>query len=100
MRIIFTLLLFIVIGGIHAQNEGVIIYNEKIDIHRRLPEDRQQYKDMIPQFRTSKFELYYKDKESMYIVSKDQEVDETRGPGGGPRFRMGNASRDVYKKPR
>lgn len=94
----FLLLLFAITTCLlSAQNEGVIVYSEKIDLHRRLPEDRQQYKDMIPQFRTTRFELVYTENESMYSVAKDQDADEAAGSGGGMRFRMGNASRDVYK---
>ena len=83
-----------------AQQEGMIMYEEKVDIHRRLPEDRQQYKDMIPQFRTVNFELHFTATESSYRASKVQE--EQAGPGsgrgGGMRMRMaGTGDRNVYK---
>jgi len=94
----FLLLLFTISTCLlNAQNEGVVVYSETVDLHRRLPQDREQYKDMIPQFRTTNFELFYTENESMYSLAKEQDASDSPGSRGAMRFRMGNASRDVYK---
>src|SRR5450432_188040 len=50
--------------------EGKIVYEQKIDLHRRMQDE--QMKAMVPQFRTSRFELNFADGQSMY---KMQEVE-------------------------
>lgn len=100
MKLLFTLLLGMMFFQLSAQSEGVIVYEEKIDIHKRLPPERQEYKDMMPQFRTQKYELHYNENASMYVTSKDQEQPEMRGGGGGRghrMMRMNRPDRDVYK---
>jgi len=100
MKLLFTLLLGVMFIQLSAQSEGVIVYEEKIDIHKRLPPERQEYKDMIPQFRTQKYELHYNEVASMYVSSKDQERPEARSGGGhghGGMMRMNRPDRDVYK---
>ena len=102
MNYIFTLVLACMSLSISAQNEGMITFQEKVDVHRRLPEDRQEYKEMIPQFRTTNYELHYNENESSYKASKVQEEPSGPGSGGGSgrgmRMRMGGAAdRNVYK---
>ena len=76
----------------YGQQSGVIVYEEKVNIHRQLPPSRQQYKDMIPEFRTSKYELHYTTSESMFTASKEQDL-----PEGGARWMAQMPQRDVYK---
>ncbi len=98
MKLLYTLLLGLMFIQLSAQNEGVIVYVEKVDVHKRLPPERQEYKDMIPQFRTQKFELHYNESASMYVSSKTQEQPEASGGGGhGRMMRMSRPDRDVYK---
>jgi GLPGLI family protein len=83
-----------------AQDQGRIVYEEKIDIHRRIPEERAEMKDMIPQFRTSKFELFYTQDFSKYKAQprdQEEEMVGSHGSGGGFRMRMNAPRREVYK---
>jgi GLPGLI family protein len=82
-----------------AQKIGKIIYEEKMDLHKTLPPDRQDMKDMIPQFNVSKYELTFSGDESIYQVQKQEElpVASSSGPGGQPGMRFGRANRVVYK---
>lgn len=68
-------------------------------MHRNIPEERAHVKEMIPQYRSSYFELYYTEDASMYLASKDQEDEEVSGGGDRGRFRMRFAApdRDIYK---
>ncbi len=66
-----------------------------MDIHKTLPPDRQDMKDMIPQFNVSMYELTFLGDESIYQVQKQEEISLGSTPGPGMRF--GRANRVVYK---
>ena len=72
-----------------AQNSGEIIYEQKVDIHRRMTGNRAQFKDMVPQFRTNKMILLFNETEAMYTASKeeaDASGDVVAGQSGRGRF--------------
>ncbi len=69
--------------------QGVITYENKINLHRRIPADREAQKAMIPEFRTNKYQLFFKESESLFkplIEDEDEEI--TGGGHGGGGFRM------------
>jgi GLPGLI family protein len=68
---------------------GVITYEMKVNLHRRIPADRQEMKAMIPEFRTSKFTLAFNQDESLYkSVPEDEEEPFGNGQGVQMRFNM------------
>jgi GLPGLI family protein len=70
----------------YGQNtEGVITYEERVDYHRQIPPEREQMKSMIPQFRITKYQLFFSATESLYKPIDEEEEDTGRG---GMRFRM------------
>ncbi|MEI9919727.1 MAG: GLPGLI family protein [Bacteroidota bacterium] len=83
--------------------EGVINYEVKMDMHRRIPKERENMKAMVPQYRTEKQQLFFKGNESLYKkVEEDSEDDMASGNngpdgrGGGPRLIMRSANLTVY----
>ncbi len=90
-------------GLIGAQSTGKITFEEKMDLHKNLPPDRQDMKDMIPQFNISKFELIFAGDQSLYHAQKQEELPPTSAaspggpPMGGMRFGAGRANRVVFK---
>ncbi len=77
-----------------AQTSGEIIYEETVDIHRRLTGERAQFKEFVPQFRKSKTILLFTEQQALYKraeVEEDAEVDHQRG---GRRMRMRMMSPD------
>ena len=75
--------------------EGKIVYEQKIDLHRRMQDE--QMKAMVPQFRTSKFELNFADNQSMYKM-QEVEPDITENSGNGSIvMRFGGANTEYYK---
>lgn len=57
-------------------SEGVIEYEVKINMHRTLPENRQKMKSMVPEFRMSQHQLFFRGTESLYKpVEEDVEED-------------------------
>ena len=83
-----------------SQNQqGVINYEVKIDMHRRIPKEREGMKLMIPQFRTEKQQLFFNENESLYKkVEEDDEEDmgSSSSGGGGMRIVMKAPKVDIY----
>ncbi|MBX2814872.1 MAG: GLPGLI family protein [Saprospiraceae bacterium] len=87
-------------GVLHAQDAGQIVYEEKIDLHRRLTGDRAQFKEMVPQYRTSKMLLLYSGAESIYKKSEEEAAAPPPEAGRRRGFRMrmmGAANGIVYR---
>jgi GLPGLI family protein len=81
-----------------STTEGVIIFEEKINLHRRITDE--QMKAMVPEFRSSKMELYFKGDECLYKApEEDDDEQEMRGGGGGGgmRMRFGRPSSEIYR---
>lgn len=103
MRNALVALLLLLVASASAQTTGMITYEEKMDLHKTLPPDRQDMKDMIPQFNTALFELIFSGDTSIYRAKKQEEMPATTstspgGPPGGPmRYGGGRALRVVYK---
>lgn len=83
-----------------AQQTGVITYETKMNLHRNLPPEREGMKAMIPEFRTTKNQLFFNATESIYkplIEDEEEDMTVTSGGGGGGmvmRFQM--PSEEVY----
>lgn len=67
-------------------SEGLIQYELTVDLHRNIPPEREEWKAMIPQYRTFNFELYFNESESLYKPQEDVEADMRGGRGGGMRM--------------
>lgn len=79
--------------------EGVITYEVKINMHRRLPPERAEMKSMIPEFRTFKQQLFFRNSESLYktLIEDDEESTEMHGGGGGGmRMMIRNPNSETY----
>lgn len=75
--------------------EGKITYEQKVDMYRRIPEDNQQLRSMVPQFRTAKFELQFADNQSLFKAA-EVEQDMTEQNNGGVVIRMGGGPENEY----
>jgi GLPGLI family protein len=92
-----TTLLFAITATAQVK-EGTIIYERKIDMHKRITDE--QMKAMMPQFRTSKHQLLFSDSTSIYkVVPEDEAPDPFAGSEGGGRvmFRMAGAEGEQYR---
>lgn len=83
--------------------EGYIVYEDKIDIHSRLPERMEAMKSEIPQFRTTEKILYFNSEASLYteipkeIASVEaQDFTQRRGRRRGGRFGRGGGATKVF----
>jgi GLPGLI family protein len=75
-------------------SEGVINYETKINMHRNIPPEREGMKSMIPEFRTTKEQLFFNAGESLYkpvIEDEDEEINT-----GGMRMRFAMPQSETY----
>lgn len=79
--------------------EGKIIYERKINMHRRLTDESM--KSMIPEFNTSKTELDFSADESIYKnIKEDEDIRDKAGDDNGGRVIMkfgGGSDDQTYK---
>jgi GLPGLI family protein len=96
-KIIAVLIAAVMIQLASAQvNEGKIVFEETIDMHRRIPKENEQMKAMVPPFRTTKFELTFGDNKSLYKAA-EEEPDLSDQQGGGVVMRFGGSDNIFYK---
>jgi GLPGLI family protein len=102
-RIIILLgILTSLVAGIDVMSQdtqGVITYEVKIDMHRRIPKERESMKAMMPQFRTEKQQLFFNADESLYKkLEEDSEEDMSSGQhgGGGMRIVMNSPKVEIF----
>jgi GLPGLI family protein len=90
-KIICLALTLLTLNMAFSQNgEGKITYEQKINVHKRLPPEAEQMKAMIPEFQTNVLELYFTPTSSLFKMAKTQgDQLPTADGGGGPRMRMG-----------
>jgi GLPGLI family protein len=63
-----------------SRGEGVIAYEEKINLHRRITDEAA--KAFVPEFRASTLYLYFRGDECLYKVNDEEEDEETQNSGG------------------
>lgn len=77
--------------------EGVITYETKVNVHRTLPPNRQEMRSVIPEFRTSKEQLFFNGSESLYKPVEEEEGEGTfESNGGMVRMRFQMPQNEVY----
>lgn len=79
-----------------GQQQGVITYESRINMHRNIPADRQEMKAMVPEFRTTKFQLFFNNEESLYKPIIEDEDEQFAASGGGTRFVMRMPKTETY----
>lgn len=95
-KVLSVLTAFLILQNLVAQvKEGKIVYEQKVDMYRRIPEDNQQLRSMIAQFRTSKFELFFGNNQSLF-KAMEEEPDMTEQNNGGVVIRIGGSPDNEY----
>jgi GLPGLI family protein len=74
--------------------QGCITYEVKVNLHKRLPPERAEMKSMIPEFRTTKSQLFFTDSESLSKPLIEDEVEEMNS--GGPQIRIAQPNNEFY----
>jgi GLPGLI family protein len=90
-RIILLLGILVSLTAAHlvfGQTEGMITYEVKINMHRNLPKEREEMKNMIPEFRTTEDQLFFNATESLFVPVEEDEEEDVNSGGGGMRMRF------------
>jgi GLPGLI family protein len=97
-KLLFIMPAMLVMQAVIAQvKEGIIVYERKVNIHRRITDESQ--KAMIPEFNTSKVQLVFSGNESSFKnLPEDEDIRDNAGEGNR-RFviRFGGADNEIYK---
>ena len=96
MKFLFLLFLVCIVHHISGQNQGLITYEQKTNLHRRIPPENEDMKKMMPEFQTIKQELLFKENESLYRPI-DEEDEMPGGPGGGMVMRFRRPETIIYR---
>jgi GLPGLI family protein len=79
---------------VFGQTEGSIIYEVKMNMHRNIPKEREEMKNMIPEFRKSRDQLFFNASESLYKAV--EEDDDTDVDNGGMRMVIQRPKNETY----
>lgn len=76
-----------------------MIYEQTVDMHRRLTGDRERFKQFVPKYSVSKFELNFTTESSMFKTYFDEEEDPGPGRGRGGWWRRfgAGAEGEMYR---
>ncbi len=88
--------LFLPFFATAQNNEGIIQFEEKVNVHRSLPPDAEDMKAMIPEFRTHQSELLFNATESLYR-NVEEEEEEPPTEGGGVTMRIQRPEATFYR---
>jgi GLPGLI family protein len=95
-KILFAITAFITAQSAFAQiKEGTITYERKVNLHRRITDE--QMKAMIPEFRTSKYQLLFSDSTSIYKALPEENAPDPFAGGNQVIFKMGADGGQQYK---
>ena len=94
----FTLfcLTILSVSAFAQQLEGVVYYNQKMDMHRRMTTQSAEIKAMIPQFRSSEMVLSFTTFQSLYKPVPKEEEDEPEAVNG-VRIKIQTPQNETYK---
>lgn len=81
--------------GVDKIEEGVIQYEQKVNLHRRI--QNPEMKNMIPEFQTNKMQLLFNAKESFYKAFEDEEED-VQAQSGGMTMRIMRPKNELYRQ--
>ena len=92
-NLFWTLLLwpYVALVAQEANTEGMVIYEEKINLHRRMQDEAM--KARVPEFRSTNMQLAFRGDESLYKMVEEDEDEEING--GQMRFRR--PSSEIYR---
>lgn len=81
-----------------AQAQGAITYETKMNMHRNIPEERAQMKEMVPEYRTTRQILTFNETESLYkpLVDEQDDMAAASNGGGGQMVMMRTVQNQTY----
>jgi GLPGLI family protein len=93
-RLIAMFMVLLAGTAVAQEQEGVITFETRVNLHRSLPPEREELKSMMPEFRTSREQLFFNTEESLYRPVEEEEEEEFGG--GSVRIKMRNPRVEIY----
>lgn len=96
--IIGILVMLISAHVLMAQNEGVIMYESRMNMWKRIPPEREAMKSMMPEYMIRKAELFFSGAQTMYkpVVEEEEDSQINSHGGGGVRMRFRGNDTEIY----
>lgn len=71
-------------------SQGVIIYDRKVNMHAKLGPDQEEMKQFLPEFQTSKHQLFFSATESVYkaLAEENEDLDIEHSPQEGVQMKI------------
>ena len=62
--------------------QGVIVYDRKVNMHAKLGPEQEEMKQFLPEFQTSKHQLFFSGTESVYkaLAEENEDLDIEHSP--------------------
>ncbi len=80
-----------------AKDKGVITYEVKMNLHRTLPPGNEQMKAMIPEYRSSKIQVFFAGTTSITkMLIEEEEDQDINATGGATTFRFSPPNIETY----
>jgi GLPGLI family protein len=95
-RLILILGVLISLAAAQVVQEGTIQYEMKVNMHRSLPADRAEMKEMIPEFNIHQSKMSFKGTESFFMNLEEEEEDEFGDDAGPVQVRMRRPMNEYY----
>jgi len=80
--------------GVEKLEQGVIQYEQKVNLHRRIPDPAM--KERLPEFQTMQTQLFFNPEESFYKPLEEEEED-LESAGGGVVMRFRRPMNEIYR---
>lgn len=88
--------LFTFFTAFSQNTEGVITFEEKMNLHRRITDDAM--KARVPEFRSNNMQLIFRGDECLYkAIEEEEDEDANAGGGGGMRMVFRRPNVEVYR---
>ncbi len=100
MKSFLAILFFLQSFAVFAQNnqEGRIEYTVTINMHRRIPPEKEQMKAMIPEFKTENYELFFRNHEALYLpIEEDDPEADADMNAKRPRMKFRFSAAETYQ---
>src|SRR4028118_398902 len=97
-KLLLSVTAFLIVHALLAQiREGIIVYERKVNMHLRMADE--QMKAMVPEYRTSKYQLMFSDSSSLYKAVAEENAPDPFTPSGGPVmiFKMDGDDGEQYR---
>ena len=92
---LLTACLFSLLTAFAQNTEGVVTFEEKINLHRRMTDESM--KARVPEFRSSNMQLVFRGEECIYKAIEEEEDETSSTDGGNMRMVFRRPNVEIYR---